>query len=387
MGVLHSIPPIQENFADHAALECAALGDSHILHSRITHAILLTNTLGLKVYQHLRTGFSKRDTYTAIATELDIPTEDATAICDDILAEWQQAGLLDASKPPFPHPASFRPALQPYESFTVNADSNSITIESEDPTLTAQLKEILKICLCEESSAPSTTISIITVEDEFGVFTNRQPVWERCDRDFARNLVLREVATHLCGRTQTAALLHAGCVADESGNSLILAGMSRQGKSTLTAGLVAAGLRYLADDLLPLHESGQSVMAFPIALGLKYGSLTLPEASSLGFTTNTTSLPREGVIYRNPPHPLPLGTQAKVSAIVFPQFDADGENNMLEIAPEIALQKLIESGTRLTMPLNSIHPLATLLNQVPAYTLSYNSSPFSQQNCLKLLSH
>ena len=67
------------------------------------------------------------------------------------------------------------------------------------------------------------------------------------------------------------ALLHAGAVATPA-SALLLCGDSGAGKSTLLAGLVHAGLAFLADDILPLEAGTHRVWPVPLAISVKQGS-------------------------------------------------------------------------------------------------------------------
>jgi hypothetical protein len=72
--------------------------------------------------------------------------------------------------------------------------------------------------------------------------------------------------------------VHAGGVASNDGNALLIAGASGAGKSTLTAALAARGLAYLGDDSVFLEEGGDSapaIVPFPEELDLSDRSLEL----------------------------------------------------------------------------------------------------------------
>ena len=372
--------------SDISALEYAPLGEGYVLHSRISGAILLSNAIGLTLYQHLQAGKNRHEIAQQMAGELELSEREADSLYVDITQSWKTAGLLDTHKPPFPNPVIYQPLRKPYDTFTLGYGQQFVTIKCADQMLTSHLLEALQHYQCEEPNETATIISISSIDDGFGIFVDQHPVWEQCNRDMARNLVLREVATILCGTTETGALLHAGCVANTTKNCLIITHKSGYGKSTLTAGLVAAGPDYLADDLLPLHKEGQSVISFPAPLALKQGAWNLAEAKSLGFEASAPEeLPRKGVIYRNIPNSLPLGTRANVSAIIFPYFDKNNQNSLTRLSPETALHKLIEAGGRTNREHPSIRPMARLLNHAPAYALNYSSSGYSIQTCLELL--
>lgn len=363
------------------------MGDGYVLHSHISGAIVLSNALGLSIYDHLLSGKGLDQIAIQVAHDLGISEDQAVSITSQVMEAWESAGLLDKKKSAFPDPATWQSPQKPYDEFALSFGNTAITIQCQDRLLTQQLNIILKNYLHHTETTSVTTITIVPQKSGgFGVFKEGAPLWGRCDRDLARNLVLREIAALLCGRNETAAILHAGGIANARGDALIIAGMSGSGKSTLTAGLVAEGLHYLADDLLPLHTDGKSVMAFPVALGLKPGAWHLPEAQFLGCETAApATMPRDGVNYRHVPTSRLMGQRSPVAAIIFPEFNPQSEERLQRISPETALQQLIKAGARLTREVNSIIPVTQLLNRVPAYVLHYASSTCSVKTCLNLL--
>ncbi len=62
--------------------------------------------------------------------------------------------------------------------------------------------------------------------------------------------------------------MHAGVVAGPAG-AILLPAPPGSGKSTLTAGLVAAGLDYFSDEVALLAEDDLAVMPFPLAMCVK----------------------------------------------------------------------------------------------------------------------
>ncbi len=348
-----------------STLECTPLGDSYILHSPLSDAIILSNQDGYDLYHDLREGRS-------------------SSAHADILQAWHEAGLLDTQKPAFPTTVTYRPISKPYQQLQLKSEHNSLHIRCDDEHLFRQIQEVFTAYSDEISNSTSAVIEIISIANEFGVFLNQQPLWGSCNIDLARNLVFREAAAHLCNPENVGAILHASCATNQDNKTLLITQKSGYGKSTLTAGLVAAGFNFMADDVLPLHRNGKAVFSFPTPIGLKAGSLNLREAKELGFEEPNSTAPRYGVTYNQIRNAVPLGQTSAVSAIIFPHFGERHRNEITLISPETALQQLIEAGGRTYHKSPSIIPIATLLNHVPAYNLSYSSSDYSVQTCLKL---
>ena len=89
----------------------------------------------------------------------------------------------------------------------------------------------------------------------------------------ARWQLLRQLVTGGY-RRRWLALLHAAAVTTPAG-CLLLAGGSGSGKSTLLAGLLHAGLGFMADDILPLETGTQLLWRVPLAISVKHGSWSI----------------------------------------------------------------------------------------------------------------
>jgi hypothetical protein len=381
-----SIAPTVPDLSKKITLECVKLGTSYVLHSPVSGAILLTNVLGKKLYflwqsskttQHIAEIFSK---------ELKIDPAEATTLITHITQKWQEAGLLQQTPLPVLNPVTIEAPAPSVESFTVGTKDYAVKVVCSDILLTQQLREILQSFLLGADVACKMTISVNHSPQGMAVFKNNVPIWGFCNRDEARNLVIRAIVTGCCADNETAAILHASCVADNKGKSLMIAGRSGSGKSTLAAALVAKGLDYVADDHVPLHSNGKQVMAFPVSLGLKEGSWQLDSAKKLGFSASKeAATARSGVCYRPLKTRLQLGERRDASYLIFPHYAENQTKRMEVLSAEEALQYLIDAGARLTREGNSIIPLARLLNSTPAYKLLHSSSEYAVSECLKLL--
>ncbi|MEZ5776215.1 MAG: hypothetical protein R3D33_16350 [Hyphomicrobiaceae bacterium] len=146
----------------------------------------------------------------------------------------------------------------------------------DEPVLAGLLGGVLAPMARGTSRDDAATVRIeVWAENADGltyrVVADRGVLGRGLERAVARRLVLEELALALNGRFDVKALLHASAVVAEGG-AILIVGASGAGKTTLTAGLVAAGFAYIADDLVPLGEEGRSAGRFPAALAVKAGS-------------------------------------------------------------------------------------------------------------------
>ena len=122
-------------------------------------------------------------------------------------------------------------------------------------------------------------------------------------------------------------LLHAGGVAG-NGSAIALPGAAEAGKTTLTAGLVRAGLGYLTDEALALDRETLLVHPYPKPLSIDPGAWPyFPELAPLdsvedGHDRNQWQVPATAI------RPGAVADSCPVVAVVFPRYEC-GANTVL----------------------------------------------------------
>ncbi|KEO50825.1 hypothetical protein TP2_14450 [Thioclava pacifica DSM 10166] len=296
---------------------------------------------------------------------------------------WEKAGLFQKER--------YQP--EAYLALTETAEPRhisfgfghaGITIALPDQILAKQLRTILAPILIGPDGRDWPVIEVACAHGEFTVFEAGHPTTERIDRDQTRFLLIRRIAEILLGENSVAAILHASAVARD-GRCLVLTGDSGRGKTTSAIGLLNAGCIQVSDDHLALDRNGCDALAFPAAIGIKPGSVDLPEVKALLAASHETAPVREGVRYAHAPNRAAPGTRFPIAAIVMPHFVPGAELELERLSPEAALVEIISAGARLSPGINSIRPVAHLLNEVPVYVMRYGKSAQSVPACLSLL--
>jgi hypothetical protein len=116
--------------------------------------------------------------------------------------------------------------------------------------------------------------------------------------------------------------LHAGVV-DRAGQGVILPAPTESGKSTLTAGLLLRGYRYLSDEIAAIRVDDGHIDAYPKPLGLDKGSwLLLPEFAPDHHRASEYSVCQ----WQVPPRRFPNGTVDVTTPRLFilPTYEAHG---------------------------------------------------------------
>ncbi len=140
--------------------------------------------------------------------------------------------------------------------------------------------------------------------------------------------------------------IHAGVVSNGQ-KCLLLPAAPGSGKTTLTAGLTAAGFQYFSDEVALLQEPDLEVRPVPISLSVKSGALEVlaPLFPKLRRSANHTREDFETVTYLNPPmtslsydwnRTFPAGW------IVFPQYSPRATTELRPIGKAEALRRLMQ---------------------------------------------
>ena len=371
-------------------IETAAIGRRFALYGRLNGTIVMTDDLGMAVLRAIQKDSDKDLIAKAIldfSHEGFKPShEEAAQIGRAIVEDWHHAGLFDGQPRDFPRPAGRQGKVikwqldyaSPYGSFRVHTDDAHLAKELD--IILASFREA-----SPQTSGRDVFHCTTNHDGALEVFYDGTPIWSRTDRDEARFLLLKEAAQSLSGHSRVGAVLHGAAVRAPNGGVLIFIGESGSGKSTLSLGLVANGWTLLADDHIPISADGTSLIAFPTATAVKPGSMDLDETLRLRETYGMEESAREGVSYLTLPQAADGGTELPVTAVVSPKFGSDLAFELDALTPEDAFFACVGSGARPCRQDPHISALAGLCNDVPAYSLEFQTSDQSWQACLGLV--
>ena len=325
-------------------LEATPVGDALCLFWRDTGALGLLNGAARKAWEKRGPG----------AIDMALPRQPMRAV-------QQQAQIV-------PSPPPGRAALD----VVLAGSGRRVGLRCHEPWLADLLAGVLSPLLA--TGEPEHRIDIAAnatgTPHLFNLWRDGGGVRHAIPRGQIRRRTLVELALALHGRQHVAALLHASAIGFADG-AVLLAGRSGAGKSSLMAGLVAAGGGYMGDDLIPLHSDGRHVHGFATALSVKSGSWARTAA---WFPT----------LYRQPVHAigdqrlryLPMPGPAprlpvRVRCIVFPSYEPGADFALRTVRKEEAFALLIDAGSEIVGTPASANPLVRLAETVPAVHLAY----------------
>ena len=169
-------------------------------------------------------------------------------------------------------------------------------------------------------------------EDRVAGLTTKSAMVDALVHDLNRRVV--DASPHL--------LLHAGGVAS-GGVGVAVPGQTEAGKTTLTAGLVRAGLGYLTDEALALDRETLLVEPYPKPLSIDPGAwaffpeLEPPVPDEEGYDCVQWQVPATAI------RPESLAGPCPVVAVVFPRYEAGADTALVPVGRGEALVELAKN--------------------------------------------
>ena len=149
-------------------------------------------------------------------------------------------------------------------------------------------------------------------------------------------------------RTGDFLLVHAGAVRAPSGLGVVLPGASGAGKTTLVAGLVAAGFDYLSDEAAAIDPVGRKLYPYAKALTVKrelaelFPDVRIPDVRK-GWVDGQVHLISEDL------RPRSLGSPCEIGLIVAPRYVAGARTEVVPMTPAEAAVELGRNALNLSL--------------------------------------
>lgn len=138
-------------------------------------------------------------------------------------------------------------------------------------------------------------------------------------------------------------LFHAGAVA-HAARGLILPAAKGSGKTTLVAGLLHAGFRYLSDEVAVVDPGGPYLLPFSKSLCIKEGARAVlaPLFPQLQTTALHHRLSDEPLSYLVPPMDAPAEHVVAVHFVVLPRYVPHAQTTLVQVSRSTAARALLE---------------------------------------------
>lgn len=225
-----------------------------------------------------------------------------------------------------------------------------------------------------------TTLVTLEIRDEqqgFSLSVNGSDTLDRLQPLEVPPVVQAEVLRANFHAARPLVGIHGAALCTPTG-CLVLPGAPGSGKSTLAAALMAEGHTYLTDELVLIMPGTHVIRPLPVSLGLKPGSWRVLSEVFPTIETLPTFRQLDGteVRYLAPvPTALPSGVDYAARTLVFPVYDPNGNNELLEISTADALYRLAAAGYALPGRLehNVVEALIEWMRPLSCYDLRISS--------------
>ena len=221
--------------------------------------------------------------------------------------------------------------------------------------------------------SPACSLDLGDDDKGFFVARNGKIVLRDRDQSAARGGLLVECLRRSAPERQWLACLHASAIC-RNDRALVFSGGCGVGKTTLTLGMLHAGWRLIADDMLPIDREDHALWPLPFGMSLKEGSFALAER----LFPETEAIPalstdRGPVRYFFPEGRARLWAEGGLpaSTLIFPRFEVDAELEIQPMAAAQALQQLVTNGSAIDLTGCHLDDFLEWLETAACYSLTY----------------
>lgn len=259
----------------------------------------------------------------------------------------------------------YRPALR------------EVAVEHRVPGLDAWFAALAAPCaVAEPAGPPAATLRLERVGDGFALGRDGACV-EVSDHPVAAHaLLLQALWRASCPEQAWPVILHGSACAGPRG-AVALVGRTTAGKSTLNLALVAAGFRFVSDDLLPLDALRGEVRAVPLAAGVKPGSwplvtALLPELAR----QDPAPVRRVQARYVEVPEArrCAAGEAVPLYRVLFPRWEQEAPLELLPLSPVELVTRLGETGSTMPRTEPELRAFLAWAERTPAFALRYGET-------------
>jgi Glycosyl transferase family 2 len=186
------------------------------------------------------------------------------------------------------------------------------------------------------------------------------------------DVLLEDVVRSLIYDLDSAVALHAASVGWND-KSVLVAGPTGSGKTSLAGWLVANGFDFLSDELVVLPGTGRTTLSFPRPLLAKPGAEQFIELLTLdGRGQAIATGANTFIALQRPGSAGPSKRQAGL--LIFPQFVTGSELALAPISPALVGLRLMQSNLNArNLPDHGMAILSALARNIPAVVLTYGN--------------
>jgi hypothetical protein len=351
--------------------------DKHLVLVRDEHEIIVLNETARLIWDEIADGAAAADVAGGIVERFGVPAERARADVETALADWRVRGLI--GRPPSGGPAAPRPSaagLPPPLDFATDRTyalcGHPIRFRFQDADAEGLIRPLLSPW--ETSAAAREVIDLYRDGDDHVMAADGAEIGRGRLAEDVLGLAIGQVLEVSYPDARWLAVLHAGAVANRR-HAIVMPGASGSGKSTLTAALVASGLTYLSDDIVPLDGRTSRVLPVPLASSLKQGSWSALAArfSDLDRLPTHRDGGRERRYLDLSAHARDMaGGGVPVRALLFPRYRQSGSTRLETLRPGEALERILHARCWISLDRADLATTLQWVRDTPAYGIEFS---------------
>jgi hypothetical protein len=347
--------------------------DGVVVHDGRTGRLFQLNHTAAQVWRSLRDGDPEEAIAAVLARNHGLDPAALRADLETFVDAAQRAGLLDPGEAREQGPADLpAPRRKPALDAVYRLGEVPIRVTCHCADVAAAFVPLAAPARAPEGTPAQVRLALFRAGGAYVLTCDGDVVDRITAAPAARWILVRHLVAMSRNRSWLA-LLHAGGVAIGAG-CLLLCGDSGAGKSSLLAGLVHAGLPFVADDILPLEQRSGLVWPVRLAISIKHGSWPvigslfpeLARAPVVRFAGRSMRFlwPDARIVASNAAgHP--------AAAVLFPQYAADAPATLTRLDPAQSLALLGEGGSVLPSTDAGLEEFLAWWYRLPAYRLRY----------------
>ena len=223
-------------------------------------------------------------------------------------------------------------------------------------------------------------LQVVAVDDNYWLNRHGSGVTGPFNHQGAFLEIQRHLLSTAHAPRRTDLILHASALLDETSDaSIVLAGGSGSGKSSLTAAFLARGYSFVADDTAIIDADSGELWCLRLPLRLKEGTWdrVRPHVSECFESFEAIDEPSGRKIWRLYPKRDLSQTQSFAPpphAILFPVYEPDAATEISRIEPLAALALIVESGAWFETNESAMADIVDWLLRTRCYSVIYSSA-------------
>lgn len=367
------------------------LGNGQVLWFEQINKYMFAHHPADEIIERIAKGASKPSVISYCQSELDIPRSEASLIVEDFEAYWkylihESEGQINAPTPEMHEVTPDTPTQANLlriagKTFSLKYDSQ-VAYDLVHPKFSHL-----------ETESPQDISHHLNVLHKDGYFTlivdgEKIETWPESKEHLMGGKVSMQILQKIYDKEedQWMGVFHAAGISDGQ-KCLIFAGDSGNGKSTLSALLLAEGYDILSDDFLPILSQNSKVCRFPAAISIKKESYDLIGSRFKSISkAEEFNKPELNKTFRYLPTTRTDLSSVPCNGLIFVKYQKDSGLLLEELPREQAFQELVPDSWISGKPENA-EQFVKWFNNLPCYRLIYSDNEQMIEAIDKLFKH